>query len=395
MFVRFVEEKGASGMKLQLAVAMKEQEYARRLADYVRASPFGNKWQLTAFTNPEAFVHFLKGGYPLDLIAAQPEMLEAAGSSLPPLPIAALIGGNGTAQTSTYTELQQYQPLPELLAGLSSIYAAYGKIASPIQGENGASVITVYSASGGVGKTSLSLQLLNAAASNGYRGFYLNLERWNAMDVWLEEHPGSQEGEGLSQLLYLLKTQPDRAGSWLQLHRKRHRSFKGDYLLPFSNLEDRMSLQAGDAESIVKAIASSGQYDLIIVDLDEAMDELHLALYERSDQVVWLLTDDPSVKRKSELAYLYGGQRWESRFRAAERRFQFVVNKRSGSDGERQPQAQRVGARPIAAALPDVAGAGGGAFPSSIIAHPQYKAAVERLFRQLMKEGGDKQVVNR
>ncbi|MFF2094280.1 hypothetical protein [Paenibacillus sp. NPDC058174] len=369
-------------MKLQLAIAVKEQEYARRLADYVRDSPFGEKWQLTAFTHPEAFVHFLKGGYPVDFIAAQPSMLKTAGSFLPGVPTAVLAGGNG--DSANFPELRQFQPLPELLHQIAALYADSG--ISRQKTEEGASVLTVYSASGGVGKTTLCLQLMHTAGAGGLRAFYLNLERWNAMEAWLGKEAGSSEGEGLSQLLYLLKAQPEKVNGWLLQHRKRHAALKGDYLPSFSNADDRITLQAGDAEAIVKAIAASGQYDLIVIDMDEGLDELHLALYERSDQIVWLLTDDPSVRCKSELACRYGSQRWGSRFQAVERRFRFVVNRRSGGNGERLPQRNWSDARAIAAALPEYEA--DSLQPQSLIAAPQYKAAVERLFRQLMKEGG-------
>ncbi|WP_042164328.1 hypothetical protein [Paenibacillus gorillae] len=375
-------------MKLQLAIAVKESEYARRLADYVRDSPFGEKWQLTAFTHPEAFVHFLKGGYPVDFIAAQPSMLKTAGSFLPGVPTAVLVGGNG--ESADFPELRQFQPLPELLHRIAALYADSG--ISRQKTEEGASVLTVYSASGGVGKTTLCLQLMNTAGSGGLRAFYLNLERWNAMEAWLGKEAGSSEGEGLSQLLYLLKAQPEKVNGWLLQHLKRHSLLKGDYLPSFSNADDRITLQAGDAEAIVKAIAGSGQYDLIVIDMDEGLDELHLALYERSDQIVWLLTDDPSVRRKSELACRYGSQRWGSRFQSVERRFQFVVNRRSGGSGERLPQRNGNETWPIAAALPECEA--GSIQPQSVIAAPQYKAAVERLYRQLMKEGGGERLAD-
>src|SRR5690242_6836390 len=102
-------------LRYQLAVAVSELEYARRLAEYVRDSPFGEQWQLTAFTNPASLIQFLKGGYAVDLIAAQPAMLAAASPHLPTgVPVAAFVAAKG--QNAQYdAELLQYQPLPELL----------------------------------------------------------------------------------------------------------------------------------------------------------------------------------------------------------------------------------------------------------------------------------------
>ncbi|MCM3628771.1 hypothetical protein M3194_15610 [Paenibacillus glycanilyticus] len=367
-------------MRQQLAIAVKEQDYVRRLADYVRDSPFGEQWQLTAFTHAEAFVQFLKSGYPIHGIAAQPGMLEAASEVLPEgVPVAALVSAQG--QSPLYHELLQFQSLPGLLQGMASL------MAPALQGtarEQDVQVITLCSSSGGVGKTTLARQLVHTAASSGHRVFYLNLERWNAIDSWLEAGAVSGE-EGLSQLLYVLQSNPAKVNEWLGRHCKRHALLRADFILPCSNPEDRMTLQASDGEAIIRAIASTRQYDLIVVDLDEGLDELHMTVMEMSHQLLWLVTGDLAVQRKSQLAYQYGMQRYGERFRSLDHRLQLVVNR-----GDGQHYAGRGTFKPACAVLPETAGRGA----SSVLASPPYMAAVERLFRQLAKEEGGTPVVN-
>ncbi|MFX3635130.1 MAG: AAA family ATPase [Candidatus Pristimantibacillus sp.] len=378
-------------MRFQIAIAVKEQEYVSRLAEYVRSSPFSEQWQLTAFTNPDAFTQFLKGGYPVDFIAAEPSMLDAAGDAIPSVPIVALVTARG--QSYKHHELMQFQPLPELLQSISSLHAANGNRTTSSSDERMGKVISVYSASGGVGKTTLSLQLVNTAASNGYRVFYLNLEKWNAMEACLGPANSSVEGEGLSQLLYGLKSQPDKVSNWLAQHRKRHPVLKGDYVLPFSNTDDRLTLQASDAEAIIQNIVLSGLYDLIVIDLDDGLDELHLALFEQSDQVIWVITDDPAVQRKCELAYRYGERRWSSQFQSMDRRYQFIVNRHYVSDSGQSEPLPLQGFKTITATLPEIQERNRSA-PASVIASPLYKAAVEKLFQHLVKEGGARRIVN-
>ncbi|NIK66670.1 AAA family ATPase [Paenibacillus sp. BK720] len=363
-------------MRNQFVIAVKEQDYVRRLADYVRDSPFSGLWQLTAFTHEEAFVQFLKSGYPVHGIAAQPCMLEAAAGILPEgVPVAALVAAPG--QFPHYDELLQYQALPGLLQRMASLMAPASQ---GISGEQAVQVIAIYSASGGVGKTTLARQLVHTAAGSGQRVFYLNLERWNAVDTWLEA--GAAQGdEGLSQLLYILQSHPGKAGEWLGRHSKRHALLRADYILPCSNQEDRMTLQSSDADAIVRAIAATGQYDLLVIDLDEGLNELHLAVMELSHHVIWLVTEDQAVQRKSQLAYQYGMQRFGERFRLLEPRLQLVVNR---SDG--RLYANRSIFKPAGAFLPDTAEKGKGT--SAVLASPSYMAAVERLYRQLVKEEG-------
>lgn len=158
-------------VRYQLAVAVSELEYARRLAEYVRDSSFGEHWQLTAFTNPASLIQFLKGGYAVDLIAAQPAILAAAAPHLPAgVPVAAFVAAKG--QDAQYdAELLQYQPLPELLQSLAALHGAVRSSAVNAGSEGGASVIAIGSASGGVGKTALALKLANTAAKHGCRVF--------------------------------------------------------------------------------------------------------------------------------------------------------------------------------------------------------------------------------
>ncbi|AJY73778.1 hypothetical protein [Paenibacillus beijingensis] len=74
--------------KLDLILAVKEAEYARRLADYVRDHALGESWRVTAFTNPQALRQYFKGGYPADLVAAGPEMLADIGDCRLDAPVA-------------------------------------------------------------------------------------------------------------------------------------------------------------------------------------------------------------------------------------------------------------------------------------------------------------------
>jgi cellulose biosynthesis protein BcsQ len=370
-------------VRQQLAIAVKEQDYVKRLADYVRDSPFSEQWQLTAFTHVEAFVQFLKSGFPIHGIAAQPEMLKAAADAdvLPEgVPVAALVTAIG--QCPDYHELLQFQALPGLLQGIAAFMATAPHLAVREQEVN---ITTVYSASGGVGKTTLARQLVHTAASNGHRVFYLNLERWSAAGAWLGEAGIAAGEEGLSQLLYTLQSHPDKVGEWLTRHSKRHASFKGDYILPCTNPEDRMTLQAADAAAIIQAIVSTGQYDQIVIDLDDGQDELHLAVLELSHQILWLITEDLAVQRKSQLVYQYAMQRWGDRFRTIERRILPVINR---SDG--QSHALHL-FKPAAAALPDIRLGSS----TSVLASPLYKAAVERLFKELVREEGGALIADR
>jgi len=374
--------------KYQLAVAVKEPEYLKRLADYIQGSKLGEQWQIIAFTHADAWKLYVKQGYKIDLLAAQPELLAEMKGELPNIAIIALVMQLGESKEEH--ELLQYQPIPQLLQRFSEIHSqaiahaasSFGTTVRP----TGVRIISVYSASGGTGKTALALHLVHAASTHQCRTFYLNLERWNTSETWLGGLKESEaKEEGMSELLYGLKAQPGQSVNWFLEHRKRDAQLKGDYLAPWTNLEDRLTLNEEDMAELLDTIARSGQYDLIVVDLDNGLDELHLAIFVQSSQVLWVMNDDASVRNKQRMALRYGAQKWSTRFSRLNNKFISVKNHVAGSVHVASSEID--GMAFAKTGLPEIP-EWRGASHVALLSSPVYRAAADQLFKQLYLEGG-------
>lgn len=349
------------------------------MADYIRSSSFGERWQVSAFTHPGACKQYAKQGYAIDLIAAEPELLRELRPELSAVPAVALVSRPGESDGDA--ELLQFQALPLLLKGLSEQFSKLsgrmGESSALRADGEGTKVVTVHSASGGVGKTTFALHLANAAAARGRKSFYLNMERWDTSALWLQEQvQNGEQGEGLSELLYELKTGSQDGTLWIAKHRKYHALLKCDYIEGFRNAEDRLSLEADDAIAIVEAIAGGGQYDLVIVDLDENMDELHASLLAYADRNFWVVTDEPSSAAKQSFLLRFGQQKWGERFMAIMAR-SFVVRNRSEGNKARGQSAFGVALAPVH--LPDAPEWRRGDL-HPILSSSSYRAAVDQLY---------------
>lgn len=323
----------------QLAIAVKEREYTRRLAEYIRDSSFGERWQVSAFTHSNACKQYVKQGYAIDFIAAEPELLQELQPELAHIPAVTLVSRKG--ETGGRDELLQYQSMPLLMKGISERFDALRRSDSG-SGHAGirlksdaARLLTVHSASGGVGKTTLALHLAYAASSRGLRVFYLNLERWDTSGLWLNS-PKEEANtvDGLSELLYVIKAGGSTAlAQWIAERRKFHSLLKCDYLPGFRNAEDRMSLSAEDAATIVDAVTQSGHYDQVIVDMDDGLENMHVALLEKSDHNFWVASEDDSVIAKLSLCLRYGRQKWGEKFIRIVNKSELVRNRTNGEPG--------------------------------------------------------------
>jgi len=366
--------------KRNLIIAVREAEYIERLADYIRHSPFGEGWQLTAFTNPAALRHFIRGGYAVDLIAAQPHMLEELGELPGDVPFTVLVGRRG--QYPKAAEVLQYQPLPQLLQALSAVHAASGVSAGHTEGAD-APVIAVYSAAGGIGKTMLSLQLARQAGVRGMRVFYLNLEQWNATSLWL----GDEGPEDFPQMLYTLQAQPDKSSLRLSELCKRHPTLQMDYFAPGGNADELLSLSASQTGKLIRTIAGAGQYDLVLIDLDSRFEELHHAVLQMADHTLWLVSGEGGVLRKTQLALQYGEQKWGNDFLVCRRKFKFIDARSGNTDSlcEETLKLRLAGSLPF---MPDWVG---GYNPLEGGGSPEYRGAVDSLLARLaiLERGGE------
>ncbi|CAM4451284.1 P-loop NTPase family protein [Paenibacillus tarimensis] len=295
----------------QLAVAVKEEGYIKRLADYVRSSPQGGEWRITGFTSAAALRQYMKGGYAVDMMLAAPEFMEEAFAFCAPSVIKlALVLRPGEARgINTGTEeLLQYQPLPQLLREIADRRLA-GKPHAAFREAgrgDGTKVAAVYSAAGGIGKTVTALNMAHQAAVSGLNVFYLNLEPYDATPLLL----GGVEEEGLSRLLYALKSQPETAGDLLRKLRKQHPVLRADFLPGGSHPDERFAMTPEDAGKLLQLLRTEGGYDLIVVDLDSVIQDFHRVIFEASTTIVWLTTRDAIVRRKTEIALQYIERGW-------------------------------------------------------------------------------------
>lgn len=384
--------------KLQLAVAARDKEYVRRLAEYIRGSAYGDRWQLTAFTSANSCKHYLKQGYGIDILAAEPELAEELRDFASDTPIVVLTDRLGDAGEEGRRELLRLQSLPQFMGALEDMSLAGsgfppGKEEAAARlsrqryasSDGGARIVAVHSAAGGIGKTAFALHASAAAALAGLRACYVNLERWDAGHDWQDEQEQVGSGKGLSELLYRVKAGTPAMGDQMAGCRRYSTLLGCDYVPGFDSPEDRLSLSGEDAVAIMDRIAASSRYDLIIVDLDNEWTDLQLAMLARSDLVYELIRNEPNVIGKQRQAMRYAAQRHGDLYHEVLQKTRMLCNGgQAGVDG--RAFASETGIRESPAMLPEV--------PEWRVRGLQpltsspYLAAVSELLKQSIRQGG-------
>jgi len=352
-------------MAKRVVIAVIQREYAAKLAEYLREEEPG--WEIAAYTHDSALRRELQESRAIDLLIGQPELLREVGHFSDKVgKIIALVieKSRGNEQ---WQEIVQYQPLPAILSVIRG-----GLAVTTTASTSECQVVTFFSASGGVGKTTVALNFIRQAGERGLRTFYLNLEALNATSLLF----GRGEPDSLSRLLYALQVHPEQWETLLDQHCRHQPQLRTDYLDAPEHPGERLALTSVLLESLLDKFRSSGRYDLIVIDPDSGAGDWHRMLLLLSDQVIWLAIDDAQALMKSVKLLRH----WQAQQGEYMKKLSFVINK--GIGGGLMNPWHLPGDAP-SAVLPYIPQWKANDQPSRLLAAPAFSGAVEQLLQAM------------
>ncbi|AOZ92202.1 AAA family ATPase [Paenibacillus crassostreae] len=292
----------------RIVLAVAEKEYIDPLVSYVHNSEYRDKMCISAFTEVDKFLQYMNGNE-----KERPELIVGELSFIEPWlkqseQTVTWIVLNEMGQSSLQGPvLSKYQPLPQLLESILDLSRSQSSPRSRAMGET--AMIGILSAVGGSGKTTTALNMAKQLNSKGLSVFYLNLETVNSTAVFPRQIRSRESGQGLSRLLYDLQAaqeSKDYSSISVASYIVHHEGIKADIFEPLTNIKEWIQMSKNNASQLMKLIANSGRYDVIIADTDTSADERCEAVMECCGSLVWLLLDDVISMYKSEkwLSYL-------------------------------------------------------------------------------------------
>ncbi len=354
----------------RLVLAAEDREYVAKLAEYLREEE--KDWEVTACTYDGALRRELRNGGKIDALIGERGLVgQALSEGGQPGKTIILTDGHEAAEEG-WQNMDRYQPLPALLSG---IRGALGLEAAKLK--EGCRIWTVFSASGGAGKTTVALNLVRQAGERGQRVLYLNLEELNATSLLF----GRGEPDGLSRLLYALQARPEQWGELSQQLCRHQSQLRADYIDAPEHPGERLALTPELTGALLDKLKSDGRYDAIVVDPDSGSGEWHCSLLEASDRVVWLILDDAYCLQKAEKLLQY----WEPRLGKSAYKLILVLNKAVG--GQPVNRCTLAGAGPELA-LPYIPRWKAVDQPGRWLSSPVFSGAVDRLLDKMEPRTG-------
>lgn len=316
---------------IRMVLAVQDEEYMDPLLHFIRSSEFERQFVVTAFQRVEPFRDYIvQSCETVDIVLAEAGFFDESMVLQCKIPWICLSDG-GREKEFSGLRLTKYQPLHTLLTSVMEFTSRNQE--SVIFKEGGPRVIGVHSLTGGSGKTTVALNMAKQIAADGARVFYLNLESVDS-GVLSEGHRHTDEGKpGLDRLLYDLKAAGER-GERPELpvssYAYRDQILQADLFRPLSNLNEMLELDSAGTIQLIDYISESGSYDVVIIDCDSCFNDRLEAVIHRSDQLVWVLTEDSVALKKTGIWLHHLQHNRSSLYHTIVRKTCFAVNRCSG-----------------------------------------------------------------
>lgn len=313
--------------KINLVIADNNLEYIEYLLSYIRESEYAESFNIKIFSKRENLIAFLQTDSNLDILLVTSGLL-------PPNIVFAntiiiqLLDNLLINIETTYHSIYKYQPLNSLFSQIVAIFVEiHGQSLKKIDQNRKKSVISVYSSTGGAGKSTIALNLAHEAALREKKVFYLNLEWISSTSSFFSMN----NTYDFSKVIYYLKSNRAQLNSKLPGLKRYDQVTKIGYFEPVLNPNELLDLTVEDIQVLVDALLEVEGYDMVVLDLDATLNDYIIGAFNCSNKIIWTLLDNPVYLHKTELLINQLKQLFQNRYTAYEQKLLFIFNRYLGS----------------------------------------------------------------
>lgn len=207
-----------------------------------------------------------------------------------------LTTGTSSLDLGNVISINKYKNVNKIAGDIINSFIDAGNIIKSSK-EKSTKIVSVYSAAGNVGKTSIALGVSSICSRSGLSVFYLNLEQFQSTEIFFS---GISE-YSLSDVIYYAKERDRNLASKLSTVRCQDPASNLYFFKETNNAYDLCELVSEDMEYIIKSFRESAQYDLVVVDMDSQFNKNSMKMFELADEIIYVFTDEEICLHKTKL----------------------------------------------------------------------------------------------
>ena len=265
-------------MNISIAIADTDREYVERLSEVLQQY---NDLTIRIFTSAEKLKAAMEGNH-IDVVLFDPdisgEMLVFPGVKLP-----MCLYSDESRNRSMYADfakVAKYQRISNIYKELVREYADKAGYSADFNNMQNTKLIAVYSPVGGSGKTTVALSLASKYVSRGKTALFLSMEQLCSSSC---VNPKLEEG-----ITALVAGAADEHVNFeLKLKGLMKQGMNGMfYLEGFERIVDYDAVTGGEMEDILDRMKRCNVCDILVVDMESALDSIGKAVLDAADKIV-------------------------------------------------------------------------------------------------------------
>lgn len=283
--------------RINLVMVDGDSSYLDSLANYILSNH--SKWfQVSTFTNVNSLNNMLENTLDIvDILLIEPSLY----SSQLPLDkvksVFILSGGTLSEELSEFTLINKYQLVDTLVGDILRYHAEKGDGGIiNMTGDKKTKVIGIYSPAGGVGKSSLAVNLSVQSAAQGSSVFYLNLEDINSTNHYFN----GENDKTFSNVLFYLKEKGKNLGLKINALKSIDTS-NVSYFPTQDSMLDMNDMSPDEIVLLINELIKIAQYDYIFVDMSSNLNKKNIAILKECYKIIYLLTPESVVQEKTKV----------------------------------------------------------------------------------------------
>lgn len=278
---------------IKLIIADENKSYTKGLAQYL-LEECGQAFEVVCFTQAKILMEYLGKNEAVDILLINPLLLKKDISKKHYKSVILLVEN---VDNNNENSIYKYQKADQIKKLLLQEYDKNSNCGINILNCNTkCKLISVYSASGAAGKTTIAYNLAMQYSMKAKKVLFISLEPYSALSIFNQ----NESSRGLIYMLYLIKSKLPNLLLKLNTIINTDNNTSIHFMEREKNVLEYKDIKIEDFELLSDFLKNQSDYEAVILDLDSSMNEMALGAFKFSDVIINVHCDDKVSSAKQE-----------------------------------------------------------------------------------------------
>lgn len=278
---------------IKLIIADENKHYMNGLAQYL-IEECGQAFEVVCFTQAKILIEYLNKSKVVDILLINPQLLKKDINKRYYKSVILLVEN---VDNDNGNSIYKYQKADRIKKLLLQEYDKNANCGTNILNDNEkCKIISVYSASGAAGKTTMAYNLAVQYSMNSKKVLFISLEPYSALSIFNQ----NESSRGLIYMLYLIKSKLPNLLLKLNTIINMDSNTSIHFMEREKNVLEYKDIKIEDFKLLSEFLKNQGDYEAVILDLDSSMNEMVLGAFKISDVIINVYCNDKVSCAKQE-----------------------------------------------------------------------------------------------